>query len=209
MAEEEETPAEAAPASGGTRWKRFGLALIPALGAAGILVAMTAQGSIAASFAVSGQSFKVSADQLRGTGFTQYGDIATSGDGSEHPVGVSVIDEVELENLCQSVLMDTPVGKVTLLVKAGQGDEPASAENMVIDVEQLSGDAHFTNFEIGRDASTLENASGQTGEVGGFGQQADTITIDGLRQTAWSVNAGTFSLTGLRLSVEPGDHECY
>ncbi|QBI55713.1 DUF6230 family protein [Streptomonospora litoralis] len=204
-----ETQTEAPRASGGTAWKRFALALIPALGAAGILVGLTAQGAVASSFAVSGQSFKVSADQLKGTGFAQFGDVATSGDGTEHPVALSVIDDVELHNLCQSVLMDTAVGKVTLLVKAGQGDQPATAENMVIDLKQLSGDATFTQMQIGRDAATVENASGETGESGAFGQQADTITINGLRQTAWSVNAGTFKLTGLHLSVKPGDHECY
>ncbi len=195
-------------ASGGTRWKRFGLALIPALGAAGFLVALTAQGSIAASFAVSGQNFKVSADQLSGTGFAQYSDVATSADDEQHPVAISVIDEAELSNLCQSVLMDTPVGEVTLLVEAG-AEEPATAENMVIDVEQLSGDAEFSNMEIGRDASTLENESGETGDVGAFGQQADSVEIAGLQQTAWAVNAGTFKLSGLHLSVEPGNEECY
>ncbi|MUL42213.1 cholesterol esterase [Streptomonospora sp. PA3] len=204
-----ETQAEAPRASGGTAWKRFALALIPALGAAGVLAGMTAQGALASSFAVSGESFKVSADQLKGTGFAQFPDTATSADGTKHPVALSVIDKVELTNLCQSVLMDTAVGKVTLLVKAGQGDQPATAENMVIDVQQLSGNAKFTEMEIGRDASTVENASGETGEAGVFGQQADTITIDGLKQTAWSVNAGTFRLTGLHLSVKPGDHECY
>lgn len=203
----DETTAEAA--TGGTGWKRFSLALIPALAGAGILVGLTAQGSIAASFAVSGDNFKVAADELDGTGFAQYGDIATSADDSQHPVAVSVIDDAELSNLCQSVLMDTPVGEVTLVVKAGQGDTPAKAENMVIDVEQLSGDAEFSNMEIGRDASTLENATGSTGEVGGFGQQADTVNITDLKQTAWSVNAGTFKLTGLQLNVKPGNHECF
>ncbi|GAB3452010.1 DUF6230 family protein [Streptomonospora sediminis] len=205
----EETQAEAPRASGGTAWKRFGLALIPALGAAAVLVGMTAQGTLAASFAVSGESFKVSADQLKGTGFAQFGDVATSADGTGHPVAISVIDDVELSNLCQSVLMDTPVGEVTLLVNAGQGDQPATAKNMVIDVQQLSGDAKFTEMEIGRDASTVENATGETGKSGAFGQQADTIKIDGLKQTAWSVNAGTFSLTGLHLGMKPGNHECF
>jgi len=204
-----ETQAEAPRASGGTAWKRFALALIPALGAAGILVGMTAQGTLASSFAVSGQSFKVSADKLSGSGFAQYGDVATSGDGTDHPVAISVIDDVKLYNLCQSVLMDTPVGEVTMLVNAGQVDQPAKAENMVIDLKQLSGDATFTEMQIGRDAGTVENATGKTGESGAFGQQADTIDIDGLRQTAWSVNAGTFKLTGLHLSVKPGNHECY
>ncbi|GAA3726747.1 DUF6230 family protein [Salinactinospora qingdaonensis] len=200
---------EATPAKGGVGWKRFSLALLPALGAAGALVAMTAQGSIAASFAVSGQNFKVSADTLEGTGFAQFGEIATGADDSAHPVALSVVDDATLTNLCQSVLMDTPVGEVTLLVNAGDGDTPVTADNLVIDVEQLRGDAVFTEMQIGRDASTLENASGETGQPGGFGQQAETVTITDLEQTAWAVNAGTFNLSGLSLSVEPGQHECF
>ncbi|GAA3753615.1 hypothetical protein HDA32_004442 [Spinactinospora alkalitolerans] len=193
----------------GIGWRRFGLALIPALGAAGVLVALTAQGSIAASFAVSGDSFKISADSITGTGFAQYGDVSTSADDTRHPVAVSVIDEAELVNLCQSVLMETPVGEMTLLVNAGQDDTPVSAENLVVDTEQLSGDATFTNMEIGRDAGTLENASGQSGAAGAFGQQADTVAINDLQQVAWGVNAGTFRLSGLHLGLEPGNHECF
>jgi hypothetical protein len=50
--------------SGRTGWRRFILALLPAALAAVLLVGMTGQGGIAASFAVSGHRFKVSADSL-------------------------------------------------------------------------------------------------------------------------------------------------
>ncbi|GAB3210437.1 DUF6230 family protein [Marinactinospora thermotolerans] len=204
MAEETQTIVQ-----GGVGWRRFLLALGPALGAAAVLVVLTAQGSIAASFAVSGQNFKVSADSLEGTGFAQFGDVATSVDDTAHPVALSVIDDAELTNLCQSVLMETPVGDVTLLVEAGQDGTPVTARNMVIDLEQLSGEASFSGMQIGRDASTLENASGEAGAPGGFGMQAGTINVTDLRLTAWSVNAGTFGLNGLQLGVKPGDHECF
>ncbi|GGL13841.1 cholesterol esterase [Sphaerisporangium melleum] len=197
------------PAPGGTSWPRFALILLPALAAAALLVALTGRGSIAASFAVSGHRFKVSADELRGQGFAQYGDVAVTAGGVRRPVAISVIDAATLVNLCQSVLMDTPAGQVTFLIRAGRGERPVRAEHLVIDLRQLSGDAEFTGIQIGRDAGTLENATGATGGRGAFGQQAATVRVRHLRQTAYAVNAGTFTLAGLDLSVRRGDHECF
>ncbi|WP_242677147.1 DUF6230 family protein [Streptomonospora litoralis] len=182
--------------------------LLPSLAAAAVLVAMTAQGGIAASFAVSGQSFKLSADRLEGTGFSQYVGVATTADG-DHAAAVAVIDEARLSDLCQSVLVDTPVGEVTLLVRAGRDGQPVTARNLVIDMRQLSGDAHFTDMEIGRDAGTLSLGADATAPIGGFSQSGGTVRITGLRQHAYAVNAGTLKLNGLRLGIEPGDRECF
>jgi len=195
-------------APGKVRWKRFTALMVPALAGAGVLIGLTASGSIASSFAVSGQSFKISADTLQGKGFAQYGGVDSSKNGKKHPVALSVIGSAKLHNLCQSVLMDTPMGKLTLLVKAGGGGTPASADNMVVDASQLSGNATFKNIEIGRDASTIDTVN-KKGPAGMFAQQADTVTIKNLKQTAWGVNAGTFRLQGLNLSIKPGNHECY
>ncbi|MBB6173093.1 hypothetical protein HNR23_003153 [Nocardiopsis mwathae] len=193
---------------GGTRWRRFGLAVIPGLAAAVILGAATTQGLLAASFAVSGDSFKLSADSLRGQGFAQYGDVATSIDDTSRPVGLSVIDSAELDNLCMSSLVDLPIGQATLLITAGQS-KPVAASGMLVDVEQLDGNATFDTIEIGRDASTLDKVSGGNGPRGAFGLQADGTVIDDLELTAWSVNAGTLKLAGLRLAAKPGNHECF
>src|SRR3954463_6393290 len=61
---------------GRTRWRRFAAVMAPAAVAAGAIVFGMANGAIAASFAVSGTSFKVSATELDGTGFVQYGGLA-------------------------------------------------------------------------------------------------------------------------------------
>ncbi|MEU8106635.1 DUF6230 family protein [Nonomuraea muscovyensis] len=197
------------PACGGTRWRRFALALLPALIAAAVLVGVTGQGGVAASFAVSGQRFKVSADLLEGEGFAQHGAVADTAGGARHPVLLSVIRRATITGLCQSVLMPTPAGEVTFLVEAGDGERPVVATDLVIDLQQLSGDATFEDIEIGRDASTLDVPAGLAGRPGDVGQQARTVRITGLRQTAYAVNAGTFRLDGLRLSLRRGDHECF
>src|SRR5258706_9495485 len=57
---------------GRTRWRRFAAVLTPAVAAVGLMVVGIANGAVPLSFAVSGSTFKVSADSLDGTGFVQY-----------------------------------------------------------------------------------------------------------------------------------------
>ena len=191
-------PAQPAPVAttGKVRWRRFAILMVPAAAVAAVLVGLTATGSIAASISVSGSAFEVTSTQLRGTGFEQFGSIATQANGSQHPVAVSVIRNATLQSLCQSVA----VGPFTLVLRAGTGSTPVSADNLVVDADQLSGNATFTNIAIGQDAGTLTEVPGTAGAAGGFGEQADTIVIDNLRQHTWLTAAGTFTLPGLSLS---------
>jgi hypothetical protein len=196
---------------GRTRWRRFAALLVPATAVAGAIVFGMANGSIAASFAVSGQTFKVSATRLEGTGFAQYGGMASEkgadprnpGDPKNHAVAVSAIDEAKLYDLCQSVKV--PNLPVVLTINAGGGGNPATASGMLIDMDSLGGNATFTNIKIGRDAGDLGGQSGQ------FGQSADKVVIDNLHQVARSTSAGTFALTGLNLKVNVGKDakECF
>jgi len=192
---------------GGTRWRSFALVAVPGLAAAAVLGGMTTQGLLAASFAVSGDSFKMSADQLVGHGFTQYGEAVTSVDGSSRPIGLSSVTTAELQNLCMSSLWDLPIGEATLVINAGEGT-PVEGTDLVIDIEQLRGDAEFGSIEIGRDASTLDKSDRQ-GPAGGFGLQADTITVSEMEMTTWAVTSGSLRLSGLSLAVKPGAHECF
>jgi hypothetical protein len=195
-------------AAGRTRWRRFAAFTVPAAAVAGFIVFGMANGAIAASFAVSGQQFKVAADKLEGDGFVQYGGVVKQKDGTTHPVAVSGIANAELTNLCQSVKV--PGMPIVLTINAGGNGKAATADNLLLDVTRLEGDATFTRIEIGRDASTLDKGM-STGPEGSFGQQADHVTITDLQQVAWSTTAGTFTLNGLRMSVDVGAaaKECF
>jgi hypothetical protein len=174
---------------------------------AGAMLFGMANGAIAASFAVSGSTFKVSADQLVGNGFVQYGGTVHEKNGTIHPVAVSGIKSATLKNLCQSVVV--PGTPISLVIRAGQ-NTPATATDLLIDMTQLSGDATFENISIGQDASTLDKGpTNAVGAAGGFGQQADKVTINGLRQVAWSTSAGTFTLNGLDLHVSLNGEQCF
>ncbi|MFD8997319.1 DUF6230 family protein [Streptomyces abikoensis] len=197
--------------TGRVRWRKFAVLAVPGFAATAALAVALADGALAASFAVSGQEFKVGASSLTGTGFAQYGGIDKNVRGKLLPVAVTTIKEAKLKDLCQSVVTTLPViGDISLKLHAGQGAKTVEATDLFIDATQMSGDAEFENMELGRDASTLNKgpASAQ-GLQDAFGQQAKTIKMTDVRQTAWATNAGRFKLAGLDLKIKLGKDECF
>ncbi|MEV5321492.1 DUF6230 family protein [Streptomyces sp. NPDC052687] len=205
---------------GGTRWKRFAVVMVPSVAATAAIGVALAQGALAASFSVSGQSFKVTTERLDGTGFVQYGALdegyTLDGKKTVHPVAVSAFKSATIKSLCQSVVTpNIPVlGNVSLILRAGQGDTPVQAENLYIDVAELEGDAVFRGIDIGVAAKDASKGPGMKGgkeqsNPYGFSQQADSVTLTDVKQTAWATTAGTFKLSGLKMSLSTGVKECY
>ncbi|MGJ5891344.1 cholesterol esterase [Streptomyces sp. V2] len=218
---------------GGTRWKRFAVVMVPSVAATACIGVALAQGALAASFSVSGQSFKVKADELDGQGFSQYGAIDSgytlTGQKASHPVAVSSFKSATIKNLCQSVV--TPnipvIGSVTLTLRAGDSPDKkdqVSADNLFIDVADLeTTSAKFGSIDIGvaaGDTGNPDKGGKSTGMKGGkeqanpygFAQQADTAVLTGVKQTAWATTAGTFTLPKLKMKLALGsgpDVECF
>jgi hypothetical protein len=200
---------------GRTRWRRFAAVVIPAAAAAGAIVFGMANGAIAASFNVSGQTFKVSADKLEATGFVQYGGIVhskgTDGKTTDVPVATAGMADAKLTNLCQSVKV--PGAPISLVINAGPPGNEAHATNLLIDMTDLTGNATFNSINIGQDAGSLDAAGADVhGTTGAFGQQAKSVVITNVKQTAWSTSAGQFELKGLHMFVDvnpKGPKECF
>jgi hypothetical protein len=202
-----ETPGSAAapePARRGrVRARRAAVMAVPATLTAAALAVLTAQGALGVQFAISGMPFTVTAKELHGTGFEQFGALDEMAPGSPNEgdtggqvlVVTSAIKQATLDSLCQSVNL----GGINLLIKAGQGSQKVTATDLTTDSTELSGNASFTNIEIGNDASTLTKA-GVKGPIGVFSQQADTVHISDLRQTNYATTAAVFKLPGLKLS---------
>lgn len=211
------------PEIGKTRWRRFGAIMVLSTAATAGLAIYMANGALAAGFTVSGQSFKVSADRMDATGFVQYGSVdvqnvpGSNGQSqTPQPVAVAAMKSAKLTNLCQSVVTDLgSFGSVTLKIRAGTGSTPVTATNMVVDMDQLNGNATFNNIQIGRDASTMD--AGPTNDPselaqrreGFFGQQADSVTITNLQQNAWATSATQFNLANMSLSLSMNGSECF
>ncbi|MEU6088173.1 DUF6230 family protein [Streptomyces sp. NPDC047085] len=211
---------------GGTRWKRFAVVMVPSVAATAAIGVALAQGALAASFSVSGQSFKVTAKSLHGEGFSQYGAIdqgyTMSGGKTAHPVAVSAFKSATIQKMCQSVVTpDIPIlGDVTLRLEAGDSsdkDHQVQADNLYIDVEDLAADATFHGIDIGVAAKDASKGPGMKGggeqaNPFGFAQQADSADLTNVKQTAWATTAGTFKLSGLHMSLHKGSGagiECY
>jgi hypothetical protein len=204
---------------GGTRWKRFAVVMVPSVIATAAVGVGLAQGALAASFSVSGQEFKVSADELVGQDFVQYGSVATGkdlkGKDMAAPVAVSGFSEATITNMCQSVVTpDLPfgLGSITLQLNAGTGKDKVYAKDLYLDVSQLDADAEFTNIDIGVAAGSLKNPGIQPGTQAnpyGFSQRAEVAKLSNVRQQAWATTAGTFKLPDLSLKLHKGVKECY
>jgi len=207
---------------GGTRWKRFAVVMVPSVLATAAIGVGLAQGALAASFSVSGQQFKVTADHLHGDGFAQYGGIdevytSVAGDKKQKvPVAISSFDTAKINKMCQSVKTDIPlVGTIYLRLEAGNdAKKPVEAKNLYIDVAQLDADATFKNIDIGVAVQDKTrgpaNKDQKTTLPGGFAQQAETADLYGVKQTAWATTAGTFKLSGLSMRLgTDAKMECY
>ncbi|MFK0020302.1 DUF6230 family protein [Streptomyces sp. NPDC090798] len=188
---------------GRVRLRRAAVMAVPATAVAAGLMILTAQGALGVQFAISGMPFTVTATELNGTGFEQFGNLDNMADGSPNAgdtggqvlVVTSAIKNATLTKLCQSV----DLGGTNLVIRAGGGADKVQATNLTTDSTELSGDASFNNIEIGNDASTLDKA-GVQGNKGVFSQQADTVHIGNLRQTNYATTAAVFKLPGLKLS---------
>ncbi|MFG2408398.1 DUF6230 family protein [Streptomyces brevispora] len=213
---------------GGTRWKRFAVVMVPSVIATAAVGVGLAQGALAASFSVSGQEFKVSAAELEGYDFVQYGSVATEpgadpkASGKAHAVAVSGFSKAYITNMCQSVV--TPnlpfgLGTITMRLEAGgKGHKRVYAKDLYLDVSELDGDAKFSNIDIGVAAGSLKTSKpgsigiqpGTQADPNGFSQRAEEAVLTGVKQKAWATTAGTFNLSGLKLRLSKGtEAECY
>jgi hypothetical protein len=196
---------------GRTRWARFvGVLGMGAVGA-GVLLFGMSQGALAASFAVSGTSFKVGSSNLEGQGFVQFGGIDANVNGQPHVVAVSGFKTATLDKFCQSVFVPSMpiVGDVTMRITAADVGG-MSADNLVVGLTDLNGDLVLENPEIGIDASKVNKGPANLkGLPGSFGLQADTAKIANLQQTAWSTTAQTIRFKGMSLTIRTGKQECF
>ena len=202
-----------APVLGRTSLKRLGIVMVPTVLAAGALTVLMANGAIAVSFAISGQTAQMKIGQLDGDGFAQYGGVDQGSTGAPTAVAVSAFKNATISNgLCQSVTTDLStlthgiLGNYTLTLTASG----ATASDLIIDMQSLdASSANFTDINIGQDASTINNsATGAQGAQGMFGQSAKHATLTGIKQVSNATTAGTFDLQNMSLSIASGNSGC-
>ncbi len=187
---------------GRVRLRRAAVMAVPATFVAAGLAVLTAQGALGVQFAISGMPFTVTATELNGTGFEQFGGLDNMAPGSPNEgdtggqvlVVTSVVKSGKLTSLCQSV----DLGGIQLVLTAGDKGTKVSVENLAIDSDDITGDASFNNIEIGRDASTFDKVDTR-GMPGVYGQQADKVVINNLYQHNYASTAAVFKLPDLHM----------
>ncbi|MFH8788033.1 DUF6230 family protein [Streptomyces roseoverticillatus] len=197
------------PPEGKTSWKKAAVVAVPALTAVVVLAVGMAEGVLASSFAVSGAAFQVSSGKLTSKGLASYVQVDRSADGAGHPVALLGIGDATLSDICQSAQVGTPLGTVVFKLTAGGRAGEVRASNLVLDSEDLVGDAAFGQVQIGRDASTLDTVPGMRGEAGQFGLQASEVSVSRVQSHARSATGGDFKLKGLSLDVNLNGKACF
>ncbi|TJZ57486.1 cholesterol esterase [Streptomyces piniterrae] len=184
--------------------------LVPGVACVGAVVIALAQGAMAASFAVSGKNFKVSADEITGRGVSGFPSSLGSKDGKGHAVLLAGIESGTAKGVCLSMKQRLPlVGEVSLIVRSGS-HRPISGEHLVVNADALtSGGGRVTGVQAGRDASTLDATPGVSGPQGLFGVQARTALARDVRSTAWASNGGSLTLDKVEIELSHAGKECY
>ncbi|KJK55742.1 DUF6230 family protein [Saccharothrix sp. ST-888] len=204
--------------SGRTRWKRFAVVLTPGIAATALLALGMAKGAFAASFFISNEQFKLSADSLTGEGLSLYGMIDVARDGTHVPVEVTGFRSARIDGLCQSVVVPIPVlGPFTLRLTSGDRGAPATAREFFIDTTLLKADdATIHNIDVGIAAGSLTTGEISPGDrssplfdPNGIALQGTTTTLRNLRSTAVAASAGTINLPGMVISLRAGRNECF
>lgn len=195
---------------GHTAWLRFLTVFAVGGIAASVLMVGLSQGTLAASISISGASFQVAADNVRGSGFVQYGQVDKTSKGHQ-PVAVNGFKTAKLDNFCQSfAAKNVPVVGTISVKLSAPGVAGMEAENMIVDLSQLNADLELTDPYIGVDASKVDGPPGSVGTPGAFGLQAKGIKLGKLRQTTWTTTAATIKFHGMSLSAKPGSkNQCF
>ncbi|MFG3205073.1 DUF6230 family protein [Streptomyces sp. NPDC048192] len=201
--------------AGRTRWRRFAVVLLPSVAACAAICIAMGQGALAASFLISGRSFQVTADSLTARGFSLYGMVDVTRKRELVPVMVSGFRRATIRGLCQSYVVDIPLLGTQTLRLTGSG-RPAEASDLFIDAtSQAATDANFTGLDIGVAQGAItkgpvrpEDRGSRFFDPDGVAQQAVSTTLTDVRSNAVALSAGTFSIPGLRVRLEHGNHAC-
>lgn len=151
---------------GRVRWKRFALVFTPVVALTLLLVGATTEGAIGATFVVSSSTFKLFTGELRAQGFTLAGGVDHDIKGRAIPVLLTGIRRAEVFDLCQSVVLKTPLGAVTARITGGRGDAPVVAEDLVIDAAAARGRGGLQGHPTGARRRHTGRARGGKGSGG-------------------------------------------
>ncbi|OIK00403.1 hypothetical protein BIV25_07960 [Streptomyces sp. MUSC 14] len=200
-----------------TRWRRFAAILAPSIVGAAVLTVSVAQGALAASFFISGETFKIAADSLTGKGMSVYGMVNVTRKGRLVPVTVTGVRDARIDALCLSIRFPIPVLGTYTLRLTGDHERPATARDMFFDVSLLkASEASLKNLDIGVAAGSLTSGEVSPGDrdskffdPNSVAMQSTSIIMRNLRVNSVAASLGSLDLPGAQLKLTSGAHECF
>ncbi|WP_214415288.1 DUF6230 family protein [Sphaerisporangium fuscum] len=199
------------PRQGRVRWKRFTLIFLPSAAVASAMLYASVENAIATSLVVSGETLKVSADEVRLWGVSQFDLTLKTKEGEPIPVHVIAAQRSESFNVCQSYIVHTPFGTATFKTFLGTPDRPVIARNQAAYARRVDngGGPHVKNQRFGVDASTAETVPGLAGLPGNPGELDDMLVVRNTRQQLVLTTAEDLDVPTSTLRIDFGVHECF
>ncbi|MET7549709.1 DUF6230 family protein [Streptomyces sp. NPDC005500] len=197
---------------GRIRWRLFAVVMVSGLVASAALFLALAQGALAASFLISNQQSKESAERVEGTGVIQYGAFDRRYEGEIVPVLVLGLKQSKIMGFCQStVVRDIPlIGTFTVKVTARQ----VTAYDTYRDVVQEDNGTvtlKDTNSGIAAGASRKGPGinEGDNTDPASSAQEADSILVTDSKQIVLATSARIARVSGRSVRFYKGVHECF
>lgn len=197
---------------GRIRWRLFAVVMVPSLAASAALFVALAQGALAASFLISNQQFKVTAERTEGIGLIQYSAVDRRYDGKLVPVTVTGMEQSKTTGLCQSVVARNIPLIGTFTVKA-TAEQVTSRDTYTDSVRSDSGTVTLknTNNGIAAGASTKGPGikKGDKTDPARAAQEAETIVVTDSKQIVLATSARITRISGSSVRLYKGVHECF
>lgn len=191
--------------AGHTRWGRVLLTAGPALLIVLALAASLVTGVAAATFALGGVPVRVTAASLDATGLGLYGDTREVLNGAPLQVAAAGIESAKISGLCLS--LSVPLGGGFGIKLSAPDDVEVNATNLLLDASSLEGSLDARGLAVGRDASLLSRG-GVAGPAGTDGLQVDSVVLGGAEVEAYSLSAGTITLSNIRIATVGANEGC-
>ncbi|MFG1997528.1 DUF6230 family protein [Spirillospora sp. NPDC048911] len=209
MASERQGRQRESSAQARLRWGRFVIALAAPLAITGALVVAMSQGTLAASFAVSGRDMKVAATRIEGSGYATYPAVLSSANGRKRLVTVVAIRSGRVWGLCQSSVIPTPLGRFVLRLNTPKQQASVQVSNLMVSATSVKADLDLGSLQLNRDAATLDAVPGAVGSPGQYGLQAVSFAVEDVQAQSWAVVSTSLTAQGTHLTIGRTEPECF
>lgn len=197
--------------SGRIVWHRFGLVLTPALLALALLGVGAATGAVPVALAVEGeQSLKVTAKSYSADMGATFPSFVPGPSGGQDTVLVLSLRNLDVDGLCVSTKVDTPMGPYVLRMTTPDAGAPVSAGDVTLAIQDFRGLDLRSDLLSANTRTPRRPGAGSLAAIGA--SDSVPLTFDrlkvGVNVTVRWITANQLQLSGLNLAGNLSQREC-